>query len=83
MAYQEKFTCTVFSNQIIFPSFYNPKGMYKVRLFLNGKWREIIIDDLLPVNSYNNLICSQSIVEGDLFIPLVEKAYLKVLIKLK
>ncbi len=28
---------------------FNPHGKYIVRLFLQGKWRQVLIDDVVPV----------------------------------
>ncbi len=32
---------------------YNPNGYYIVKLFFNGIYQELIVDDLVPVNSQN------------------------------
>ena len=28
---------------------YNPRGKYIVRLFLHNKWRQVLVDDVVPV----------------------------------
>lgn len=63
---------------MIFPDCYNQGGKYSVRLFLKGEWCNVQIDDFLPVSKYNTLLCSHTINEGELFVSLLEKAYLKV-----
>lgn len=56
---------------------YNPTGKYVVKLFINGIWRAVEIDDYLPVDSNKDFICAYSN-KGKLWISLIEKAYLKV-----
>lgn len=55
---------------------YNPTGQYVVKLFVNGTWRGITIDDYLPLNSWGEFICAYSS-RGKLWVSLIEKAYLK------
>lgn len=55
---------------------YNPFGQYVVRLYVNGLWRAVRIDDFFPVDRHNNLICCYS-KKGNLWCSLLEKAYLK------
>ncbi|KAJ1798800.1 cysteine protease [Coemansia sp. RSA 2399] len=57
---------------------FNPSGKYMVKLFVNGLWRRVVIDDLLPVAEDGRLICTYSTV-GDIGQSLIEKAFLKVM----
>ena len=57
----------------------SPSGKYMVRLHLNGVWRKIVVDDMLPVGAGRNLLCSYSNNQGELWISLLEKAYMKVM----
>lgn len=56
----------------------NPSGKYMVRLTFNGIARKVIVDDLLPVSRDGTLLCSTSSNEAELWVSLVEKAFLKV-----
>ena len=56
---------------------YNPCGKYIVKLFINGVWRAVEIDDYLPVDEFGNLICAYSN-KDKLWVSLLEKAYLKI-----
>ncbi|KAJ2309962.1 cysteine protease, partial [Coemansia sp. RSA 2704] len=57
---------------------FNPAGKYMVKLFVNGLWRRVIIDDLLPVAENGKLLCTYSIM-SDIGQCLMEKAFLKVM----
>ncbi|KAJ1779143.1 cysteine protease [Coemansia sp. RSA 2523] len=57
---------------------FNPAGKYMVKLFVNGLWRRVVIDDLLPVGETGKLLCTYS-VTGDIGQSLMEKAFLKVM----
>lgn len=56
---------------------YNPCGKYIVKLFINGEWRAVEVDDYLPMDSFGNLICAHSN-KGKLWVSILEKAYLKI-----
>ncbi|KAI3389098.1 hypothetical protein SNEBB_000523 [Seison nebaliae] len=57
---------------------YNPCGKYLIKLHLNGIPRKIVIDDRLPVDKYGELLVSKSSNHNELWISLLEKAYMKV-----
>ena len=44
---------------IILTKEYCPQGAYQVRLCKDGRWKIVLIDDLLPCGPHNNLVFSQ------------------------
>ncbi|KAK0174924.1 hypothetical protein PV327_010631 [Microctonus hyperodae] len=82
--YEKKFGHRLITS-IIYPQnqnrvpIYNPYGKYMVKLHINGVPRKIIIDDFLPVGQDYQLLCSYSSNCGELWISLLEKAYMKVM----
>ena len=62
-----------------FNTTYAEKGLYAVKFWKNGKWREIIIDDRLPYRSERDRYPLFAHCEdpGELWVALMEKAYAK------
>jgi calpain-7 len=57
---------------------YNPEGKYMVKLWLNGVPRQVIVDDFLPIDRHGNLLCSHTTGNRlELWVPIIEKAYMK------
>jgi calpain-7 len=56
----------------------NPSGKYLVKLHVNGVPRKVIVDDFLPVSAQSGrLLCSSSRDPSEMWVSVVEKAYMK------
>ncbi|SBT36950.1 calpain, putative (Pcalp) [Plasmodium ovale wallikeri] len=58
---------------------FNPSGMYICRLHCNGIQRKIIIDDYVPVKNNNALLVAYSNNQKELWVTLLEKAFVKLM----
>ena len=72
-----------FHPQIIFKLFkiksINQKGYYEIILFIEGQYQIVVIDDYLPVCTDTNELCfSRSIMDNEIWICLLEKAWAKI-----
>ncbi|KAF8526006.1 hypothetical protein BU17DRAFT_41274 [Hysterangium stoloniferum] len=54
-------------------------GKYAVRVFLNGTWRKVVIDDTLPFSPTGQLLGVSTGKKQVLWPPLIEKAYMKLM----
>ncbi|ORY41046.1 cysteine proteinase [Rhizoclosmatium globosum] len=57
---------------------YNMSGKYVVKLFFNGIYRKIVVDDYLPVSKDGKLMCTYSNLLDEVWPCIIEKAYMKV-----
>lgn len=60
------------------PPFYNPQGLYVVKLFINEEFQYIYIDDRIPINTETNVPWSVTSTDSnELWAILLEKAFAK------
>jgi len=52
-------------------------GIYAVRFNVNGDWTYVIVDDLMPVDTYGRLLFAHSKDPQEAWVPILEKAYCK------
>jgi len=82
-AYERKFRKQLIT-RIIFPQdrqgmpIYNPAGKYLVKLTFNGIPRKILVDDRIPLSKDGRPMCSHSSHADELWVSIIEKAYMKV-----
>ena len=72
------------AEELIYPPFYNPKGIYAVRFWDCGwrrecKWRWIVIDDWIPVNDQCQPMFARSRSGNELWMMILEKAFAKLI----
>ena len=56
---------------------YNPGGKYMVKLWWNGVPRKVVVDDRIPVDRAGKPLCSRSSDPTELWVSIIEKAYMK------
>ncbi|KDO20424.1 hypothetical protein SPRG_14362 [Saprolegnia parasitica CBS 223.65] len=56
----------------------NSGGRYNVKLWANGVPRKVVVDDCLPLGYNGTLLCSCTTTSNELWVSIIEKAYLKV-----
>ncbi|KAI8612349.1 hypothetical protein BC830DRAFT_1067730 [Chytriomyces sp. MP71] len=81
-AYELKFrkqliTSCVFPQDSSGMPVFNPIGKYVVKLFFNGIYRKIVVDDFLPLSKSGSLMCTYSTNPNEIWPSIIEKAYMK------
>ncbi|XP_075220137.1 androglobin-like isoform X2 [Lycorma delicatula] len=59
---------------------YNNYGKYIVRLFFLGKWRQVTVDDFMPLDEEGRVLLPVTRDPKELWLPILTKAVLKVLL---
>lgn len=74
-----------FLKDIIYPHnknglpIYNPYGKYIIKVFINGEYRSVTVDDRILIHpNYTVNLLGQSLIQNELWVTLIEKALLKV-----
>jgi calpain-7 len=49
-------TCNIYPQDQYRNPIYNPFGQYVVKLYVNGLWRAVTVDDFFPVDNHNNML---------------------------
>ena len=57
---------------------YNPAGKYLVKLHVNGIARKVVVDDRFPLSRDGRLMTSHTTHAQELWVSIIEKAYMKV-----
>ena len=84
-AYQQRFPNTNIITGVFYPKdgdgkpVYNPKGKYCIKMLVNGITRLVAVDDRFPVQKGTHALqCSYSKDPTELWVSLLEKAFIKV-----
>ena len=56
----------------------HPLGIYQVRLFVDGRWRVVTVDDLLPSNGFSGAPAFSAALRRQAWVAVLEKAVAKV-----
>jgi len=82
-AHLEKHFKTRLISGIIFPQradgkpVFNHSGKYAVKLWYNGAARKVVVDDWFPIDRKGHWLCSYSRNPNELWVSIIEKAYMK------
>ncbi len=72
-------TSTIFPQNSKGEPMYNPSGKYMVKLYFNGVFRKVVVDDFLPIAKDGSLMCTYSRNRNELWPSIIEKAYMKLM----
>jgi len=53
-------------------------GLYAIRMYINGVWTFVLVDDYVPIDEFNKPMCSRSNDPTASWVGILEKAYAKV-----
>mmetsp|Transcript_17511 Transcript_17511/g.38275 ORF Transcript_17511/g.38275 Transcript_17511/m.38275 type:complete len:823 (-) Transcript_17511:4358-6826(-) len=75
--FKKKLITNLIYPQVDGTAVFNPCGKYMVKLWYNGVARCVVVDDRFPMTANGDWLCSFSKIPNELWVSVIEKAYMK------